>query len=329
MTRLVRPIRAALVGAGLCSAIAACAGQGLEGADAGLPPPPAPGCTSGCGSRWKRLADLPTARFDLAAVAGSDGRIYAIGGSVGSTPDSILRTVDAYDPATNSWSAVPSLSAPRTGLAAAVGADGRIYAIGGAIDAARTAEALIPGADHWTPIAPPFTPREFFAAAPGPDGRIYAIGGWDALDQFPVEVYDPSRDHWSGSAPGPAQELTGLGAVLGTDGRIYAVGGGHGPTASAYDPSHGSWVTLAPMLAGQDSVAAAARDGRIFAIGGYPDFSTVEAYDPASDRWSRVEGLPSPRQGLAAVTGADGRIYVIGGISPSGYALATVEALTP
>jgi hypothetical protein len=39
--------------------------------------------------------------------------------------------VEAYTPSTNSWARVTSLNIPRSGLAAAEGSDGRIYAIGG------------------------------------------------------------------------------------------------------------------------------------------------------------------------------------------------------
>ena len=77
---------------------------------------------------------MPTARQDAAATVGSDGRIYVLGGSrepvVGAVNGD--RTVEIFDPATNVWSAGPRLPAPRVGLAAATGADGRIYAIGGA-----------------------------------------------------------------------------------------------------------------------------------------------------------------------------------------------------
>jgi Kelch motif protein len=71
---------------------------------------------------------MPTARYGLAAVTGTDGRISTVGGS---TNTANLRTAEAYDPTTNTWTTVASMIAIRSDVAAASGSDGRIYAIGG------------------------------------------------------------------------------------------------------------------------------------------------------------------------------------------------------
>ena len=40
----------------------------------------------------------------------------------------------------------------------------------------------------------------------------------------------------------------------------------------------------------------------------------VEVYSPATDSWTTAAPIPAPRHGLGnAVTGPDGRIYLIGG----------------
>src|SRR5262249_26485077 len=64
---------------------------------------------------------------------GPDGRIYAIGGAT--TTGFALNTVEAYTPATNTWTTLDNLPTPRKGLAAATGPDGRICAIGGSTTA--------------------------------------------------------------------------------------------------------------------------------------------------------------------------------------------------
>jgi N-acetylneuraminic acid mutarotase len=102
---------------------------------------------------WTRVADLPTARGALAAVAAPDGRLYAIGGHATGP----LATVEAYDPASNTWTPAPSLPTPRSDLAAVVSASGHIYAIGGttahATDTAgaalRTVEIYDPTSQTW------------------------------------------------------------------------------------------------------------------------------------------------------------------------------------
>jgi hypothetical protein len=62
-------------------------------------------------------------------VTGLDGRIYIMGGTgTGSVSHNI---VEAYDVVANTRTPVAPMPTPRSGLAAALGPDGLIYAIGG------------------------------------------------------------------------------------------------------------------------------------------------------------------------------------------------------
>src|SRR5439155_1734290 len=68
--------------------------------------------------------------------------------------------------------------------------------------------------------------------------------------------------------------------------------------------SPGSWTARAPMPTARQEVAAAALDGRIFVIGGLgagaEPVTTVEVYDPGTDRWEARASLPAPAHHLAA-----------------------------
>jgi hypothetical protein len=56
----------------------------------------------------------------------------------------------------------------------------------------------------------------------------------------------------------------------------------------------------------------------------------VEVYDPASDTWHTAAPLPTARNGLAVVTGSDGRIYAIGGGYPEALgSVSLVDAYDP
>lgn len=116
-------------------------------------------------------------------------------------PEPIVSTTTTVPPAR--WQAGAPLSVARESLAAAVGADGAIYALGGAKAGTRAlsvAERMDPcGSRTWSPIAPLLTPRANFTAATGPDGRVYAIGGVDATGTAlaSVDAYDPSTNTWS------------------------------------------------------------------------------------------------------------------------------------
>ena len=67
---------------------------------------------------WTARAPLPTARSEIAASTStlSDGRILVVGGSLAG----IVPSADVllYDPAADTWSALPSLPAPRKGAVA-------------------------------------------------------------------------------------------------------------------------------------------------------------------------------------------------------------------
>lgn len=76
------------------------------------------------------------------------------------------------------------------------------------------------------------------------------------------------------------------------------------------------WVPLAPVLIPRQEVAVVAANGKLHLIGGIAAdraiLSTVEEYDPITNRWSLVAPLPAPRHHAAAAAIADA-IYVIGG----------------
>ena len=94
-----------------------------------------------------------------------------------------------------------------------------------------------------------------------------------------------------------------------------------------------------PMPTARESLAAAAVNGKIYAIGGGNSFgvlSTVEVYDPASNTWSTAASMRTARTELAAAD-ANGLIYAIGGrgattstgISPTANIVNTVEQFSP
>src|SRR5512134_366494 len=76
------------------------------------------------GETWTRKANLPTPRVSLATCV-LDGKIYAIGGAT--TGNSAgLRTVEAYDPAVNSWTARAAMPTAR-GWFTCEAVNGKIY----------------------------------------------------------------------------------------------------------------------------------------------------------------------------------------------------------
>ncbi|MFC9534341.1 Kelch repeat-containing protein [Streptomyces sp. NPDC056975] len=117
---------------------------------------------------------------------------------------------------------------------------------------------------------------------------------------------------------------------------ISACGTGGNTVHKSYVPSclkvsgqpadqHNTWSPTAPMPTRRYLLAAATGcDGSVYAIGGLAAMTeeansdvglsaTVEVYTPSTGTWTAAASMPTPRAGLGAATGHDGRIYTIGG----------------
>jgi N-acetylneuraminic acid mutarotase len=135
---------------------------------------------------------MPTAR-DLFSSDVVNGIIYAVGGD-GST--GVHAEVEAYNPATDTWTKKASLPSTRFGMSVNA-VNGIIYAIGG-FGIPSIVEAYDPMTDTWTRKADMPTNRGYHSAS-AVNGKIYAIGGGtdpssgSPLTEGVVEEYDIFR----------------------------------------------------------------------------------------------------------------------------------------
>jgi N-acetylneuraminic acid mutarotase len=138
------------------------------------------------------------------AVAEVDGILYVIGGTgpnaQGWGNTNVLSSVEAYDPATDTWTERASLPHPIMASAAAV-VEGIIYLTGGGrfwSTASADAFAYDPKTDKWT-VQPPMRVSRHDAISTALDGTVYVIGGITHDDQgghalARVDVYRPHPD---------------------------------------------------------------------------------------------------------------------------------------
>jgi len=160
-----------------------------------------------------------------------------------------------------------------------------------------------------------------YTVAVSPDGRLYRIGGVVYGLARPVVVTPPIERSSGGKEPRPSR-LSG--------------------SVESYDLRTGRWRRHSPLRQERQLAAAAfGPEGKLYVFGGYghkgsitqgsdeteesfarrsaemrsfrESLSSVEVYDPATDRWEPRASMPQGLENAGAARGADGRLYVVGG----------------
>ncbi len=294
---------------------------------------------------WTPRADLLLARDSMAvAVVGSI--IYAAGGNG-------LSALEAYDPATDTWTPKAPINDPtpadRWGAAAAA-VNGKLYVIGGANATFSTLYPTVyeydPSTDTWAVMASMSVGRAWLAVVTANDGagdKIYAIGGYDAgtfVDTALVERFDPPP---GGGPVGTWTTVAGLNVSRAeltagvVNGKIYAVGGVEwaGGTllgdVEMYDPTNDAagWTSKAPLPIPREGVAATSVNGLLYVTGGDDDFTYtgeafVHVYDPLANSWSGETPMSNARMYHGMVT-VNQTLYVVGGLDGGGAKFKSVE----
>jgi hypothetical protein len=265
---------------------------------------------------------MPTPRYAL-AVGVVNGVVYAVGGVNGGELD----TVEAYDPATDTWTGKAPMPTARFLLGVGV-VNGILYAVGGSgLGSSSTVEAYDPATDTWTTKAPLPEGRVYHAVGVV-DDILYVVGGAGGGQPETVYAYDPATDTWTTKAPLPTGRMDFAVGVV--NGILYAVGGIATPfedfggfrIVEAYDPTTDTWTAKASLLTGRHGLAVGVVNGVLYAVGGdcieCDDFvSTVEAYDPVTDTWSISGSLFPPRVFLGGGV-VDDRLFAVGGLGGAG-----------
>jgi N-acetylneuraminic acid mutarotase len=152
---------------------------------------------------WSSVRSMLTARNHHGAAL-IDGKIYVVGGRVGSTfiigLSTNVSTHEVYDVAKDTWSSVLGVPTARSGVGTAV-LNGRLLGgeayLNDLVGTYRTHEAFDPRTNSWERLPPMPTPRHGLAVAEI-GGKIYAVsgsnvaGGGGPHEGVNVnEVYDP------------------------------------------------------------------------------------------------------------------------------------------
>ena len=281
--------------------------------------------------RWAQLPAAPGKVSD-SGVAIVGGRLIVVGGeSIGT----VFNTVWAYDLTAKTWSDLPTLAAPRHGLAVAA-VRNTLYAIDGAAKpghnaSTRTVQTLAVPAGPARPVGgwqlgndSLYAVQQVGAAVL--DGRIWVAGGLtDAQDATTrTEFFDPTIGTWS---PGPALPVPLHHAMMVEyQGTVWVIGGfepqGGVVTGIAsarvlrLNQDQTAWIEGPELHHARGAGAAAVVGNKIVVVGGRTAGTSAapvvptEVFDGTS--WHDAAGIPVPGDHLAAAS--DGTyLYAVGG----------------
>ncbi len=276
------------------------------------------------GNSWTLGAPIPTPRQMLAGA--SDGKLmYTVGGTSG---DSDLTMVEAYDPAAKTWTSLAPLPTARSDLGVAI-ADGRLVAVGGISggQVLKSVSVFDLAAKSWSALPDMDTARHGMAVA-AVEKSIYAIGGSTAPDdsqvvstaevlKLPARKIQPASQ-WRSLPNAPTARLMMAWTVL--NDKIWIIGGlrsGAEPLdlVESYDPKTGAWDTGPPLPIPLHHAAAATYRGEVVVLGGASDQlanGSNKVFALRDGNWVPLPSLTHARAAPAAAVVGD-KLVVVGG----------------
>jgi N-acetylneuraminic acid mutarotase len=352
-TRFGRSVRLPLCGLSAAALLLASACQDSPTEPEQIEPAELPGqmLAVAASNTWLTRANMPgDARRNIAAATVTNAQnqtvLYVFGGRRERSDGSLgvqLRTVQAYNAATNSWSDKNPSPLPLELTHGARVIGGKIYIAGGKEGFSASSSLLwqySPATDAWT--RKQNLPVEGSAGVSGViGGRLYVLTRCEDCDnpdyQPPNDprffgAYDPATDQWTPLAlpPGGRDHQHGAAGVIG--GKLYVAGGRTTNALDIYDPATNHWSTGASMGSIRGYTASAAVAGKLYviagdrfvynsdgSIGSIEAVATTSRYDPATNTWKNLARSPRGGDGLAAdrvVVSGQPRIDLVGGARP-------------
>lgn len=238
-------------------------------------------------------------------------------------------SADAYNTKTDEWSNLtPTLIDLYESNAEVV--NDTIYLVGGwkmDFNTSKSVMAYDPGGNSWVykKDCPINTGANTSCVL---NDTLYILGGVeypDSPDQKKALYYVPGTDNWS-SAPDMIYDH-GVGASACVyDNKIFVFGGiGHNffihGKSEMYDPIKKSWKEIAEMPVPVLNHISVVHDDKFYIFGGDSgsyshvrsySTNTIQEYDPSTDKWRLMEGMPFKRANMTGQKVGDS-VYLFGG----------------
>jgi N-acetylneuraminic acid mutarotase len=297
---------------------------------------------------WSTAANMSTGRFEPTMTLLDDGRVLVAGGS-GDTDDGQgqavsgavpLASAEVYDPASDKWSDVPSMSVARSMATATPLENGKVLVAGGYDHASgelRSAELFDPSDDTWSATDSLDEARDSATATPLPSGDVLVAGGDGGSGALAsAEVYDASAGTWHAVGDMNEARQSAAAAAL-DDGTVLVTGGEDGrlgtllASSERYDPASDTWTDAGTMAAARKQhTLTALDDGRALVVGGNPGgfdgglagverFSSAGASLTPAHFGSQAVGTPSDVV-ASVLTNTGHRPLTVTDVATSGHA---------
>jgi hypothetical protein len=245
------------------------------------------------------VGDLITARSAHTATRLDDGRVLLLGGS--DATDTILASGEIYDPATETTTPIPAMSAARAGHTATLLDDGTVFVAGG-------------------------TSAFDFSDPLGALGSVHDS----------TEIFDPTGGgSWTAGPDLPKPRVMHAATLL-ADGRVLITGGidittiiipvpGFTNDCRVYNPGSGG-IENVPNFSGVRAIHSQLllSDGSVLMVGGTDGNLITQVFTPLAscsrfttnpDGWTSVASLGSARALYTTLIETGGHVYVLGGVS--------------
>jgi len=277
----------------------------------------------------KTKADAPRGRYRHAAAAVGT-KIYLFGGT--SAAEAIVKEIDVYDTAANTWSTLSWNDTKATTDNAAFAHDGKIYVLGGydenyvAQTSVRIFDPSVTGAAAFTDGPAMKQSRGDFSAIVVNDTAL-VVGGYHHGNDFKMPVASVERLDKGATGWVVRKEMSvarGDKAVAALNGAMHVVGGetknadGHSIPLSdveVYHPDCNEWQAGGQIPSKRFRFTAAAYGTSLYIFGGqgyldgtygtagskYPLMDTVEEYSETVKPPETVDGAATMCQGLLAL----------------------------
>jgi alpha-tubulin suppressor-like RCC1 family protein len=245
---------------------------------------------------WEEKASHSQARYLYDGVEVIDGKLYLAGGVSGTVSD----TLERYDPNTDQWTTLASMTQARYGHLTAVH-NGLLYVLGGA-DGTSTfssVEIYDPSTNSWTAGVALLSP---LGRAEGIliGNKILVVGGENSVRQELTQVleFDLNTNLWTTKASLNEKRHGHVCAYF--DGKIWAMGGMDESqelsSVEIYDPASDDWTSGPSLNTERLWSVAWVSNGRLY-VGGGRNLSgtylhSIESYNPVSNSWEVVGNLP-------------------------------------